>query len=256
MVDQESLQNLLPEINAIDDFKIKKCDIPLEIYIYEAERLHTRASEDLPKLLAINMHEILLDKLHARTNALRRAQLNWIEQGNKKKNAKQEWKAAKPEFLKFRTELIQNLQFAFRNDNSLLQKLAEIKQGNSNPDLVMDLAKLAVLGKENTSALEAINFELSLLDHAAEEAERMAKLLANINGRMYFKDDNLIIRNKAYSLLKECVDEIRAYGQFAFRDQADIAKAYSSNYRREKQKEYKKNIKANASTPKVKISTS
>ncbi|BAX81145.1 hypothetical protein ALGA_2840 [Labilibaculum antarcticum] len=76
----------------------------------------------------------------------------------------------------------------------------------------------------------------------------MAALRGQINGRMYFEDDQLTIRNKAFTLLKECVDEIRSYGQFAFRDDADIAKSYSSKYRREKQQEYRKNCKMDKST--------
>jgi len=76
MINQQNLQDLLVEINAIEDCSIKKCDIPMEIYIYEAKRMHTRTTEDLSKLIAINMQEDLLKKLHKRTNALRRSQLN------------------------------------------------------------------------------------------------------------------------------------------------------------------------------------
>ena len=256
MTDEQDLQNLLEEINAIDDSDIRKCYIPFEIYIYEAERLHTRATEDLQKLRAINMPEDLLSKLRSRTNALRSAQLIWTEQGNSKKKAREDWEAVKPEFLKLYTDLIQHFQFAFRNDKSLLLKLSKIKKGNSFADLSMNLSTLSVLGKENADLLTAINFDLSRLNRAAEGAKIVGRLRGNINGKMYFKDDKLVTRNKAYTLLKACVDEIRNYGQFAFRDQIDIAKAYSSIYRREKQKEYRKRIKMEASVNQTNVNKS
>lgn len=248
MSNQSDLEILLDEINAIDESNIKKCAIPFEIYIYEAERLLTRATEDLPKLLAINMPTDLLGKLKSRTNALLRAQLNWMEQSSEKQQAKTDWKIAAPEFKNLHSELIKHFQFAFRKKESLLDKLEYIKKGNSYADIIMDLSSLSVLGKENSELLLAINFDLSLLDRAAEEAERMAALRGQINGRMYVKDDQLIIRNKAFTLLKECIDELRSYGQFAFRDDPDVAKSYSSNYRREKQKEYRRNCKMDEST--------
>lgn len=68
--------------------------MPFEIYIYEAERLHTRATEDLSKLSSINMPGDLIDKLYTRTKALSRVQLNWVEHPNQKKEAMQEWKTA------------------------------------------------------------------------------------------------------------------------------------------------------------------
>lgn len=256
MSDQKDLEILLDEINAIANENIKRCDIPFEIYIYEAERLHTRATEDLAQLSAINMPGDLIDKLLARTKALSRAQLNWVEQSNKKKEAMQKWKTAEPKFKKLRSELIKSFQFAFRKSEFLLEKLEHIKKGNSYADMIMDLGRLSVLGKENSELLTAINFDLSLLNIATKESERMAELRTNIGSRMYVKDEKQIIRNKAFTLLKKCVDEVRSYGQFAFNDNPDIAKAYSSNYRREKQREYRKRCKMNQSNQNTDISAS
>ncbi len=243
MSDQSDLEILLDEINAITNKDVKHCDIPIEIYIYEAERLHTRATEDLPKLSAINMPDDLIDKLHTRTKALNRAQLNWVELIGEKKQAMANFKAETPALLKLRKYLIDNMQFAFRNDKELLKKVRDIKKGNSLADTTFDLALLAHLGKSNAEAMQAINFDLSLCDKATEEYERISNLLAIKDSKMYVPDNMLLIRNKAFTLLKECIDEVRSYGQFAFNDNPDIVKAYSSNYRREKQRKYRKRLK-------------
>ncbi|PKQ67715.1 hypothetical protein BZG01_06510 [Labilibaculum manganireducens] len=122
MSDQSDLEILMDEINAIENKNIKHCDMPFEIYIYEAERLHTRATEDLSKLSAVNMPVGLIDKLHVRTKALSRAQLNWVELTGEKKQAMTNLKAETPTLLKLRKYLIDNMQFAFRNDKDLLKK--------------------------------------------------------------------------------------------------------------------------------------
>jgi len=244
---QSDLEILLDEINAIANGSIKHCDMPFEIYIYEAERLHTRATEDLSKLSAINMPGDLINKLYIRTKALSRAQLNWVEQSNQKKKAMQEWKTAEPKFKKLRIELIQYFQFAFRKNKSLLDKLEHIKKGNSYADIIMDLGSLSVLGKTNPELLKEINFDFALLDEAAKESEQMGKLRANVSGLMYVKDDMLLIRNKAYTLLKQVVDEIRSYGKFAFRDKPETVKAYQSQHHCKRNAEYYKNKKKNAS---------
>ena len=251
MSDQQDLLDLLDEIKAVADKNVKKCDMPLEIYLYEAERLHTRATTDLPQLATINMPSDLVDKLLTRTKALRRAQLNWAELVNEKKKARDTWKAEAPAILQLRKDLIENMQFAYRNNPLLLEKLAKIKKGNSHADTTMDLARLAVLGKDNPEPLKAINFDLSLCDKAAEEAERMGNLRANIGGRMYVPDDMLIIRNKAFTLLKEVVDEIRSYGKFVFRGNSELLKGYKSQYRRENNAEYWKSKKSKITTPKM-----
>ncbi|MUP37773.1 hypothetical protein [Labilibaculum euxinus] len=247
MSDQSDLEILLDEINAIANENIKHCDMPFEIYIYEAERLHTRATEDLSKLSAVNMPVGLIDKLHTRTKALSRAQLNWVELTGEKKQAMTNFKAETPALLKLRKHLIDNMQFAFRNDKDLLKKIRDIKKGNSLASIIFDLALLARLGKSNVEALQAINFDLSLCDKATEEYERISSLLAVKDSKMYIPDEMLLIRNKAFTLLKQVVDEIRRYGKFVFRDKPGIVKAYQSEHHCKRNAEYYNNKKNNSS---------
>ncbi|WP_421920195.1 hypothetical protein [Marinifilum sp.] len=245
MSDTKYLEQLMPEINSILDADIKKPSIPYEIYIYEAERLHTRATEDLPALLAINMPKELLDELYARTMAFRRAQLDWTEKSNEKKEVRAAWKKALPEFKKLRLDLIRTFQFAFRKDKNLSEFIAKIKKDQSHADISMNLYQLAKLGEHNSQLLEAINFDFSILEHTKKEHKRMSNLLSEVHSLMHVDNSKLSVRNKAFSLLKECVDEVRCYGRFAFANQSNLAKAYSSEYRREKQREYQKSKKQN-----------
>jgi hypothetical protein len=249
MSDQQNLQDLLEEINAVPEEKIEYCDLPYNVFINEAEGLHTRASLDLPELKTYNFDETRLPKLLALIGALRTAQSNWETQKTDKQKAVEAWKAEAPAMNELHDELIANMEFAYRNDEQLLDKLADIKQGDSHADTVQDMASLAALGKENTALLTAINFDLTQLDTATEMADRMGHLLGEINGRMYFEDDLKLIRDKSYTLCKEVVDEIRNYGKFTFRKDTEKRKAYASKYKRERMISYRKAKAEKQNTP-------
>lgn len=240
MSDQQDLIDRLDEIKAVLMEEIKQCDIPVGIYLHESENLHTRVSVDLSKLTAVGMDPELVTKLLAYTGAARTAQSNWEELNTVREEAKEAWKAAWPAFIEFRNDLIDHMDFAYRNDEVLLKKLAIIKQGDSHADAVQDMANLSVLGKANLAPLEAINFDVTLIDKAAEEADKMGGLLGAVNGHMYVDDEIKVIRDKSYTLLKSVVDEIRKYGRFVFRKDADHARSYSSKYSRDKSSAYRR----------------
>lgn len=243
MSDQDDLQNIIEETKAFPQNQLKKCEMPIGIYIHEIDGLHTRASIDLPQLITAGMPPELIDKILARTNGLRAAQCNWEEQSTQRQQAIRIWKSESPAIYAFRADLIENMTFAYRNNPDLLQKLKAIKKGNSHADAVQDLASLAVLGKANLTPLQAIHFDITLCDKASEEASRMGELLGQVNGHMYVDDELKIFRDKAFSLLKEVVDEVRSYGRFVFRKNSDLQQSYTSKYIRERNHKYRKKQK-------------
>ncbi|RXQ88448.1 hypothetical protein EO244_15060 [Ancylomarina salipaludis] len=240
MSDQQDLLDLLQEIKAVPKQQIKQCDMPIGIYLQESENLHTRATADLAFLNTAGMTAELLDKLLPRIGALRTAQSNWEELNTVRQDAKENWKIEWPVFMAFREDLIDNMDFAFRNKEALIRKMNAIKEGDSQADAIQDMANLSVLGKANLELLEAINFDATLLDKAAADADRMSGLLAAVNGHMYVDDESKVIRDQAYTLLKQVVDEIRNYGRFVFRKNPDHVKSYSSKYNRDKFNAYKR----------------
>jgi len=240
MSDQQDLRDLMPEILNVPKENIKQCDMPIGIYLQEAENLHNRASLDLTQLLLVGMPELLLENLLARTGALRTAQANWIEMTSRRQQAMETWKKEATGLYELRENIIDNMEFAYRHDERLLEKLDDIKEGASHADAIQDLANLAVLGKENQPPLQAINFDIRLCDKAAETADRMAGVLAAVNGLAYTDDSNKIIRDQAFTLLKETVDEIRSYGKFVFRKDAKLSQDYASKYRRVRMASYRR----------------
>ncbi|RUT79674.1 hypothetical protein [Ancylomarina longa] len=254
MSDQQNLIELNDEIKTVSNEEILFCNMPYKVFIDEAEDIHTRASIDLPLLSPYGLKAEALDKLLAYTGALRAAQSNWETKNTDKENAVETWNAEAPEMYNLKEDLIDNMEFAYRANENLLNKLKTIKEGNSRADTIQDMASLSVLGKDNPAPLVAIGFDITLCDKAAEMADRMGTLLGDINGRMYFDDELKIIRDKAYTLTKKAIDEIRSYGKFVFRKDLKKLQAYASKYHRERQQEYRKQKKMNAEYNKQQIS--
>lgn len=244
MSDHDDLQELLPKITEVPKERIKSCPMPFAIYLGEAEALYVRASQDLPRLQAVGMPAELLPALLKLTGAVRMADANWKELTSEHKDALKSWKTESPAMYELRDELIDHLEFAFRKDEHLLDQLAAIREGDSHADAIQDLVNLSVLGKANQAPIEAINYDVTKLDEAAQMADRMAGLLGAVNGQMYTDDETKLIRDKGYTLLKQVVDEIRDYGKFVFRNDADHVKAYSSKYERDRSAAYRRSLQS------------
>jgi hypothetical protein len=238
----QDLERLLPQIEAIPLEQVRKCDIPIGIYLHEATLLHTRAILDKDRLDKANMPPELYDQLLERTNALRMAETIWHEQVSQRQQALLLWKEEKPRVLKFFKDVCRQMKFAYRNNPSLLRKVRGIEKHQSMAIIIQGLNDLSVIGKGNQEPLKTIGFELAKLNQAAHMSDATASLYAQTNMERYGADKNKMIRDKAYILLKEVVDEIRNYGRFVFRDDRLHAKAYASAFKRERLKQYRQRI--------------
>ena len=141
-----------------------------------------------------------------------------------------DWKEQSPAAFTLRDQMIYSFRFAFRRHENLLTNVNEIAGGNTNSDLVQDLNDLSELGKANLDLLTAISFETELLDTASLLAGSMANILAAKNNEHKKGRESVVIRNKAYTYLKQAVDEIRVCGKFAFRHNPERQKGYTSDH--------------------------
>ncbi|MCG8579436.1 MAG: hypothetical protein MI866_05945 [Bacteroidales bacterium] len=239
MTKKVSLQKMLPEIVALSKEQVQLSNIPISVYVQEAGNLHKRAMLDIEELSKLGMDSSLPERLKNLTAALFEAEINWQELQSDRKKALELWKEKSTVFYDFRKELLEHLEFAFRKDDRLLEQIADIEEGNSHADAIEDLGRLAALGTANVELVEAINYDIAKFDIARSMAREMTDLLATANGYLYRDDEHKLIRDKAYTLLKEVVDEIRDYGRFAFRNDRDHVKGYSSKYRRERSRAYR-----------------
>lgn len=233
MITPIDLKVTLAELKNIAFDQLKTCRIPVGIYLHEADRLYTRLLLDVSQLTQAGMLELMATELWHRKELLRNAELVWQEHANQRQAAMQGWKTAAQEMHAFYTDLLHQMTFAYREDEELLMRLSTLKRKQSHAQVIQGLSNLYVLGKARQEPLTAIGFDMGRLDQAAAMADRLAGVYATANVYRRCENDEKVTRDKAFTLLKEVVDEVRHYGRFVFRNQPGKARAYASQYRRE-----------------------
>jgi hypothetical protein len=237
--DKENYDKKLEEIKAIQEDQVKKPNnIPVDVYIQEAKNLYQWCQDDKETLTDLGLNWEFVTDLPACAGALAEAESRWNKQGFAGKESAKKWQKESPIAYDLRDEIMQCFRFAFRKNDKLLRKVAYIAERKGHAHMIQGLNDLAVLGKANPMLLKKINFDMTLLDRAAETSKRMAPLLAETNTERNEGSDSKNIRDRAYTHLKEAVDEIYEHGQFAFRQDDERRRGYRSNYMHERRKRY------------------
>lgn len=234
--------DLLKELNAIAAEEIQEPVMPVEHYVQEAENLYQWCLPDKEKLVAKNLNWALVESIKPRAAICREAQSLWVTERKTQAKAALDWKEKSPHAYELRDGLLHAFTYAFRNDSGKLMRVAEIRSGSGNADMIQDLSDLSVFGKANPNALKAINFDMALLDEAASESTAMASLLAIANGDKDAPSVKKVNRDRAFTFLRRAVDEVRECGKYVFWKEPDRMKGYASDYLR-KAKSISKNKK-------------
>lgn len=221
---------LLPVLKAMKPADVLTPNIPIDVFVQEAENLYHWCLDDQQALTKVGLDWNLATTLPSRAGACREAQSLWNKERNTREEAEQAWKEQAPAAFDLRDQLLHDFRFAFRKSEGLLKRVDEIAQGDTNSDMVQDLNDLATLGKANTGLLTPISFDLTRLDLAADLSDRMGDLLGATNGERKEVSETMVMRNAAYTYLKQAVDEIRECGKFAFWRTPERFKGYVSNY--------------------------
>ncbi|HVL02729.1 MAG TPA: hypothetical protein VM553_23075 [Dongiaceae bacterium] len=220
------------QILAIAPDAIRKPNMPIKTFIQEAADLFEWARKDILALLGAGLDHALFDDIPARIDALREAESLWFRVRYSHEQAQQQWEQEAPKAYALRDRLLRAMRFAFRRDDALLKRVAEITAGSGHADMIQDLSDIAALGREFSGPLLAINLDLAELDHAVATASAIAVLLAQVNGERADNNSARVVRDQAYTLLKEAVDEVRACGQYALWDNETRRDGYFSDYQR------------------------
>ena len=236
---KEDYEKKLEEIKAIEEDQVKTPNnIPVDVYIQEANNLYQWCRNDKETLTALGLNWELVTDLPARVGALMEAESRWNEQRFSGKEAAKKWQKESPIAYDLRDDILQCFRYAFRKDDELLRKIARFPGSKAHADMIQELINLAIIGKDNPLLLKKINFDMTLLDRAYETSHRMRKLLAAANCEREEENDGKNIRDRAYTHLKEAVDRIYECGQFAFRKDDERRRGYRSNYMYKRRKRY------------------
>jgi hypothetical protein len=224
-------------ITAIEDGRIKTPHhVPIDVYIQEADTLYVRARKDKEALTGVGLSWELVEDLPIRTRALVEAEAQWNVWKDSGRGAEKEWEKQSAVAYELRNRLLEVFRFAFRKRPDLLAVVRDAVKGQSHAAMIQGIYDLSSLGRKNSKLLEAVGFDMSLLDEAAETSEKLASLLAEaVTSREGYSSAKKI-RDQAYTHLKEAVDEIREYGRYVFRSDRNRFIGYRSNHIHRKRK--------------------
>jgi len=215
---QEDYDAKLAQILAIPAEETKKPNMPVKINLQEGENQYHWAVQDREALESAGMKWELVEDMPARLGALRVAESNWFSERHVREEAQVRWDTESPKAYALRDHLLRSMRYAYRNDANLMKRVSEITDGTGHADMIQDLQDIATLGRDFAEPLVAIKLKLEELDRAAQVADDMAELLAQVNGERASDNTARIIRDQAYTLLKQAVDEVRVCGQYVFWD--------------------------------------
>ena len=223
----------------IPEDKIVLPTIPAAICIGEAGKLHQYAMEDKEELLAKGLSEDLINDLTPRAKFLQDKQSEWTAVYQKALTNTKEWSVKINEASQLQRELKHDFQFAFRNHPEILKTLKNILGGNGNMDLIQDMSDYPAFAKQHPDPLKAINFNTAKIDRASQLSQELLDLLNKVDGVKNSKNrPEKQLRDRAYTYLKQLVDEIRTYGKYTYWNNEEKLKRYSSEYQRKFYEKY------------------
>ncbi len=197
--------------------------------------------DDKEPLVKASLDWKMVEDLPARTGACRYLQSQWMKEYRSIEAAEQEWKEKSPIAYDLRDELLHHFSFAFNNSPDLYASYKKIAEGSGHADMIQDLSDLSALGKANPEPFVPIkSFNMVLLDKVDKIAEESAEILAKSNGEKYSDNVLRVLRDKAYTHLKESIDEIRRVGQYVFWRDDNRRKGYISKYAKRKRQKRNK----------------
>ncbi|MCX6581986.1 MAG: hypothetical protein NT166_17590 [Candidatus Aminicenantes bacterium] len=234
MSNRENLDKILDIISAIDDNRIKTPKhVPVSACVLEASTLYHWALKDKEALIAHGLAWELVEDLQVRQEAVAEAEALWNTQWVGRKELASEWESLSALAYELRDRLLADFRFAFRNQPDLQPMLKRISTKKNHPTMIQDLNDLSVLGRANRPLLEAVRFDMSLLEKAAQTSWDLTALLARTTTARLKVGEGKRIRDLAYTYLKEAVDEIRRTGQYVFRHDKERLSGYISYHLRQ-----------------------
>ncbi|WP_462318847.1 hypothetical protein [Marinilabilia sp.] len=227
---KQDFETLQEPILALRPEEVKIPNMPVHASVQEAEDLFEWVQEDQEKLEPAGLDWQLVTDLPIRAGALRYSEAIWNRDSLTQEEAQKEWKVKSPEAFDLRDVLVHDFTHAFRRRSDLTNKVRAIREGGTNSDMLQDLNNLYQLGMDNKPLLDAIGFDWAKLEQARTWSDELASILAKANGERFDMEDTKVIRDKAYTYLKEAVDEIRLHGKYVFWRDDNRRQGYISKY--------------------------
>lgn len=205
---------------------------PVNVFLQEAITLYYASLDDIEFLIAGGLCRKIVDDLPARISALREAEGLWVVSQIEEAEIKQSRADKIAEARALQGRLLRTLKFVHGDRKILMRINSAARNDRSSSALVQSLADLAAAGRELMPDKPDSIITTQILDEASERARSLAAMLAEAATENLKGNRALNIRNRAYTHLREAVDEVRRHGKFVFHEDPFKKKRYSSDYMR------------------------
>ena len=227
---QSAYEAKLAEITAISRDLLKFPTMPVDTYVKEANGLYSWASEDKTALTSAGIDWPLVEDLVVRADALSYAQALWQKVMYSREEAQEQWNLLSPAGYDLRDVLLHYMQFAFRGEHGLSTTVDKIAEGRGDADMIQDLTDVEVLARDNMAALIKLGLDPAEIDRAAQMSKELGMLRGEATADKAADSETKLVRDQAYTHLKEAVDTVRDLGQFVFWRTEERLVGYRSEY--------------------------
>lgn len=223
---------LKPVLEAMPPETVSQPNMPVRVLCQEAETLYRWAKHDQAKLAGAGLPSTTIEGLQPAIGAARYAEGLWYRTRFTHDETRRQWDEKSAEAYALFDSLVHAFLYAFRNRHDLLGRVRGINEGAGSADRIQGLVNLSLIGRENRAELEKINFDLSQLDAAESFADTIADLLGETSAESGLENDMRDMRDRAYTLLRNIVNDIRECGKYVFYRDERRYRGYTSGYHR------------------------
>jgi hypothetical protein len=228
-----SLEQLKPKLDAIPADQLRAPNIPMAAALQEASDLGElcRRSHVHDAMVKVGLPADFVTDLDQRVNAARQAQSTWVNVRDQTKSSTLVQVEARANDL--RSEIIAAGRFNLRDDREAQATLSSIRGGETVADLVQDLFDLATVCESRLDAFAA-DQSFDAPARIAEARTVASQLSQNISNERLDPEPTGTrdMRDRAFTYLDELVTRLREAGRYVFRNKPDVARHFTSRYRR------------------------
>jgi len=232
-------RQLESQILAIPPDKVVSPTMPVETMAKEGEMLYSWVQDDKESFLKVNFDWSIVDSLAARIGAALYAESVWSNRRIQQKDAQKEFAELRIKAEDLKDEVLGAMEYAFHGNTDLSNTIVDIRKGDSSADTVLDLTRAADLGVQNKALLDATNFSYEKITEIAELGSKLGTLLGASDAAILADCKERIVRDKAFTYLKDAIDKIRLCGKHVCRINEERYKGYISQYAKTLNRRYR-----------------
>lgn len=134
---------------AIDNAAVVRPQMPVHVYLQEAENTSAWMREDVPLFLKVGVKPILVETFERRIGALREAESQWASARNTRDEARQTYEDRSRVAFDLLDDSLRHMRFAFRRRPDLISRLPLPSDWAPRSRKFQMMNDLAVFGREN-----------------------------------------------------------------------------------------------------------